>query len=603
MGATQHTVGTQNVRSYAILQILLGNIGRAGGGINALRGESNVQGSTDFGLLYDILPGYLKAPRSADANLADYLTRYTPKTSDPEHSLNYLSNTPKFMVSLLKAYWGDKAQKENDFCYHYLPKVGGDYSHISMFEAMYAGRIKGLILMGQNPAVGGPNARMERRALERLDWMVAVDLWETETAAFWKGPEAGAEAIKTEVFLLPAASSVEKEGSITNSGRWMQWRYKAVEPPGDAKSDLWIIDQIYQRVRNLYAKEGGVHPEPILHLAWNYGHGEEPDVSLVAREINGRDLATGKQLASFAGLKDDGTTLSGSWIYSGSYTEAGNMAARRGKDDSTGLAMYHNWAWSWPVNRRVIYNRASCDAAGNPYDPSRPVLRWTGTEWVGDVPDYGATTPPARGVGAFIMRPEGRACLFGPGMAEGPFPEHYEPVESPVDNTFSSVQNNPVIVRWDTPGVDQLGTVDKYPIIATTYRLTEHWQTGPMTRNLPWLAELAPTMFVEMGRDLAVAKGIGNGDRVRIRSARGEITAVALVTDRIRSLQVNGRTCHQIGLPWHWGYTGLVTGDSANCLTPHVGDANTMMPEYKAFLCDVERVGQSVPSSTSRGGI
>ena len=591
MGATQHTVGTQNVRSYALLQTLLGNMGRAGGGINALRGESNVQGSTDHALLFDLLPGYLKVPRSEDRTLADYLTRYTPKAADPAHSVNYWSNTPKFMVSLLKAYWGDKAQKENDFCYEYLPKAGGDYSHISLFEAMYADRIKGLVLLGQNPAVGGPNARMERKALENLDWMVAVDLWETETSVFWQGPEATPASIKTEVFLLPAASSVEKEGSITNSGRWLQWRYKAVDPPGQAESDLWIIHQLHERVRDLYQKEGGAYPRPILDLAWNYGHGEEPDVHLVAKEINGRDLTTGQQLASFAALKDDGTTLSGNWIYGGSYTAAGNMAARRGKEDPTGLGLYPNWTWAWPLNRRIIYNRASCDANGEPFDPSKPLLRWTGTEWVGDVPDYGKNTLPSNGVGAFIMRPEGRACLFGPGLADGPFPEHYEPVESPVANLLSSVQNNPVIVRWATPGVDLIGSATDYPIIATTYRVSEHWQTGPMTRNLPWLVELMPSMFVEMGRELALAKGIVGGDLVRVRCARGEVRAVALVTDRVKPLQMNGRTYEQVGLPWHWGYAGLVTGDSANCLTPHVGDANTMMPEYKAFLCDIEYAG------------
>jgi formate dehydrogenase-N alpha subunit len=585
MGTTQHTVGTQNVRTYAMLQLLLGNVGVAGGGINALRGESNVQGSTDMALLFHIIPGYLKTPRVENQTLAEYLEKWTPKSNDPK-SANWWQHTPKYVVSLLKAFWGDKAQKDNEFCYQYLPKLSANCDHIAMFEAMYDGVIKGLICMGQNPAVAGPNVLKERKALERLDWLVAVDLWETETAGFWAEPGVDAKKIKTEVFMLPAAASMEKEGSITNSGRWMQWRYAAVHPPGDAKSDLWILDRIAKELKRLYASEGGAFPDPIVNLNWNYGAGEEPDVHLVAKDINGYDLTTGKLLPSFAKLNDDGTTSSGNWLYCASYTEDGNMAARRDPTDAPNkIGLYPKWSWCWPVNRRIIYNRASCDLQGNPYAPHKWVVKWTGpeTKWAGDVPDGG--WPPGEKY-SFIMKPEGHARLFGFGLADGPFPEHYEPLEAPVNNPMSAQQTNPVIKIW-AGEMDDIGTVEKFPIIATTYRVTEHWQAGQMTRNNPWLVELMPDMFVEMSKSLAQAKGVKNGDRVRVSTARGHIVAYAVVTSRFKPFRLNGKAYEQIGLPWHFGFKGLAKGDSANSLTPHVGDANTNIPEYKAFLCDV----------------
>ncbi len=587
MGTTQHTVGTQNVRTYAMLQLLLGNVGVAGGGINALRGESNVQGSTDMALLFHIIPGYLKTPRVENQTLAEYLEKWTPKSNDPK-SANWWQHTPKYVVSLLKAFWGDKAQKDNEFCYQYLPKLSANCDHIAMFEAMYDGVIKGLICMGQNPAVAGPNVRKERKALQKLDWLVAVDVWETETGAFWADPEVDAKKIGTEVFMLPAAASMEKEGSITNSGRWMQWRYQAVHPSGNAKSDLWILDRIYKELKKLYANEGGAFPDPIVNLNWNYGEGEEPDVHLVAKEINGYDHTTGKLMASFGKLKDDGTTSSGNWLYCASYTEAGNMAARRDPTDAPNkIGLYPKWSWCWPVNRRIIYNRASCDLQGNPYAPHKWVVKWNPEEkkWIGDVPDGG--WPPGEKY-SFIMKPEGYARLFGFGLADGPFPEHYEPLEAPVKNAMSSQQNNPVIKIW-AGEMDDVGTVEKFPIIATTYRVTEHWQAGQMTRNNPWLVELMPDMFVEMSKSLAQAKGVKNGDRVRVSTARGHIVAYAVVTSRFKPFRLNGKAYEQIGLPWHFGFKGLAKGDSANSLTPHVGDANTNIPEYKAFLCDVEK--------------
>jgi formate dehydrogenase, alpha subunit, proteobacterial-type len=592
MGATHHTYGTQNIRAYGILQLLLANMGVCGGGINALRGESNVQGSTDHCLLFHILPGYLKVPVHTDTSLAAYLKRVTPTTKDPI-SANWWQNYPKYITSLLKAWYADAATKANDFGFHYLPKIksGENYSHTSLFEAMYAGKIKGLMCWGQNPAVGGPNANMERDALENLDWLVAADLWETETATFWKRPGANPAAIKTEVFLLPASASMEKEGSISNSGRWAQWRYKAADSPGEAMPDLEMATLLVLKLKQLYAAEGGPNAEAITKLTWDYG--EPADVHKVAKEVNGYDLSTGKLLPSFGKLKDDGTTASGNWLYCASYTEKGNMMARRdATPDKFNVGLYPKWSWCWPVNRRIIYNRASVDLSGNPWDTKCPVIAWHPIlkKWEGDVPDGGwppMAVDPAKTKLPFIMKPEGVARLFGMGLADGPFPEHYEPWESPVANQMSGQQNDPCFKIWASK-MDYKGTPDKYPIVATTYRVTEHWQTGSMTRNLPWLNELMPDMFVELSEELAQEKGIWNGEKVVVETARGKVEAVAVVTKRFTPFAINGTKIHHIGLVWHWGYAALSHGDSANVLTPHVGDANTMIPEYKAFLCNVK---------------
>ena len=592
MGTTQHTYGAQNIRSYCILQLLLGNIGIAGGGINAMRGESNVQGSTDHCLLFHILPGYLKTPIDTDTSLDKYLERATPKSNDPK-SANWWQHTPKYMVSLLKAWYGDAATKANQFGFHYLPKIeaGRNYSHISLFEAMYNGVIKGLMCWGQNPAVGGPNANLERAALDKLDWLLVTDIWQTETANFWKRPGVNPSAIKTEVFLLPALNSFEKEGSVTNSGRLSQWRYKAADGPGVAQEDLWMLDQLARELKELYANEGGPNAEAITNLDWNYG-ADHPDVHAVAKEINGYDLTTGKLLPSFGKLKDDGTTLSGNWLYCASYTEEGNMAARR--DLTPGpfdIGLHPKWAWCWPVNRRILYNRASVDLNGNPWDKEQPVIKWNPSteKWEGDVPDGGwppMAVNPEKTKYPFIMKPEGHARFFAPGMAEGPLPEHYEPWESPIINPVSKQQNNPAFKIWNA---DEQGTPDKYPIVCSTYRVSEHWQGGQMTRNMPWLVEMMPEPFVEMSEELAAEKGIVNGEKVIVESARGRVHLVAVVTKRFKPFQLDGKIVHQVGIPWHWGYTGLSTGDSANVLTPHVGDANTMIPEYKAFLVSVRK--------------
>lgn len=604
MGITQSTHGTQNVRAVAMLQMLLGNIGIAGGGVNALRGESNVQGSSDYGLLFHLLPGYLKSPEFDNVDLKAYVEKWTPRSNDAK-SANWLGNTPKYITSLLKAWYGDNATAANDFCYDYLPKRMGSYAYDKIMTKMGRGELEGLVCMGMNPAVGGPDSGNARTALGKLKWLVTVDLWETETSIFWKRPGVNPKDIQTEVFMLPAASSVEKEGSISNSGRWAQWRYKAVEPVGQSMSDLWIIDQFFKRVRNLYTKEKGAFPEPITKLAWNYGNGHEPDVHLVAREINGsftRDVTVkekdktlefkaGDPVPAFKYLMDDGSTTGGCWIYSGSYTKEGNQMARRDDSDPTGLGLFPKWSWCWPVNRRIIYNRASVNPAGEPFNPKRAVIAWDGLakKWKGDVPD--GPWPPMKddkeGKYPFIMLPEGHARLYALDMKDGPFPEHYEPVESPARNQMSGVQNSPGVKIPKNVSSDLV----KFPFIGTTYRMTEHWQTGGMTRSVPWLTELVPDMFVEISESLAKKKGIKKGDKVRVTTERGSIEAIALITSRLRPFNVEGKQIEQIGMPWHFGYAGLATGDSANLLTPSVGCANTSIPEFKAFLCNLEKGG------------
>ena len=598
MGTTQHTTGTQNIRSYSILQLLLGNIGIAGGGINALRGESNVQGSTDYALLFDSLSGYLKAPTYDNRDLAAYNGKWTPKTKDPE-SANWWSNTPKYITSLLKAYWGDAATEENDYCYDYLPKRSGNYSFLKLMERLQGGGFEGLVLMGTNPIVGGPDVRSIAAGLDKLKWMVAADLWETESSVFWKRPGVDPSKIDTEVFLLPAASSVEKHGSITNSGRWAQWRYKAVDPPGNAKSDAFIVDQWVRNLKQLYDKDG-VFPDPIVDLAWDYGDGHDPDIDKVARECNGlftrdteikgKKFKKGQQVPSFAFLQADGSTLSGNWLYCGSYTEQGNMMQRRGTEDPAGMGAFLEWSWSWPVNRRIVYNRASVDLDGKPWNPQKPVISWNAAtrKWEGDVPDGG--WPPMNEDGSkqpFIMIAEGVARLFAAGLADGPMAEHYEPMESPMANLMSPQQSNPAL--------GQPGKVDKSGLyyVATTCRVSEHWQTGSMTRRLPWLVELVPDMFVEMSEGLAKEKGIINGDMVTIISLRGSIEARALVTSRLKPFRVGGKQVEQVALPWQFGFNGLAKGDSANVLTQAIGDPNTYIPEYKAFMCDIKKGGKT----------
>jgi formate dehydrogenase-N alpha subunit len=605
MGITQSTHGTQNVRAVAMLQLLLGNVGIAGGGVNALRGESNVQGSTDYGLLFHQLPGYLPSPELDDTSVEAMLAKRVPRTKEPK-SAHWWQNGDKYLVSLLKAWWGDHATAAKGFCYDYLPKRSGNYSYISILRKVWKGEVEGLVCMGMNPAVGGPNSLKEREALGKLKWLVTADLWETETSIFWKRPGVDPREIRTEVFMLPAAGSVEKEGSVTNSGRWAQWRYKAVEPPGEARSDLWIVDQLHKRMKDLYRKGGGAFPDPVVELSWNYGTGHEPDAHLVAKEINGYftrettlndqgrtvEYKKGTQVPAFSFLQNDGSTASGCWIYCGSYTDEGNRMTRHDPTDLPGnMGTYPNWTWSWPANRRIIYNRASVNRAGEPFNPRRPVIAWdpAARKWTGDVPD-GAAPPlnEEKGTHPFIMVPEGVGRLYALTMKDGPFPEHYEPVESPARNLLSRVQNNPLVKITKDVNAD----LAKYPLIGTTYRMTEHWQTGGMTRSLPWLVELVPNMFVEISVSLAAAKEIRNGDRVRVSTERGAIEAFALVTRRLKPFTVDGKIIEQVGMPWHFGYAGAATGDSANVLTSAVESPVSSIPEYKAFLCNVEKGGK-----------
>ena len=639
MGTTQHTYGTQNVRSYAVLQLLLGNTGVAGGGINALRGESNVQGSTDHCLLFHILPGYLGTPNAAFTSLGvhdfggdvgiqamtkniiaglldagsiieddlpeGYMDSYCYKKAPasavfPEGSfpgaggsINWWQHYPKYIVSMLKAFYHDAATIDNEFGYHWLPKLnpGTNYSHMSLFEHMLAGNMPGFFAWGQNPAVGGPSSLQERSALAKLDWLVTVELWETETAAFWKDPEVDPADINTECWLLPAASSVEKEGSITNSGRWAQWRYKAVEPAGDSKDDLWIMTQLVAKLKALYEADGSF-PEPIVNLDWSYGDLTHPDPHKVAQEINGWEYAGGKRLTSFGKLKWDGSTCSGNWLYCGSYVEPEddainhNRLAKRSTEGNTSIGIYPNWSWCWPVNRRIIYNRASVGLDGAPFDPDDAVVTWNGTKYEGDVSDGGGLPGDKL---PFIMKPEGVGRLFGFGRADGPFPEHYEPWETPLDsNPFNGALLTPYAHVYPEEYAPH-GTSADYPYVATTYRVTEHWQAGAMTRNLPWLAEAMPEVFVEVSKELAEDKGIVNGDNVKITSARGHMNAKAIVTARFKPFTIEGKTVHQVGIPWHWGFQGLSKGHSANRLTPNIGDCNTRIPEFKAFLCDITK--------------
>jgi formate dehydrogenase major subunit len=613
LGWTHHTTGSQIIRTMSIVQLLLGNMGICGGGVNALRGEPNVQGSTDHCILYGNLPGYLKMPVASQDTLAKYIEKCTPKSSDPQ-SANYYQNYPKFFVSFLKSMFHDKVNQENGFGYSWLPKMddGAAYSLMHLFDEMYKGKIKGLFAVGTDPSVSSPNTTKVRKALENLDWLVGENIFDNETYCFWKGPGVDPAKVKTEVFLLPASASMEKEGSQSNSGRWVQWKYKAAEAPDDAIPVGEITIKILDAVRALYAKEGGACPEPILNLKWDYKDLKGRfDVLKVAKQINGHflrdtviedkakgtktEFKKGQLVPTFGMLADDGSTAGGNWIMAGSFDAAGtNKMAKRGKDDPTGLGLYPNWSYAWPVNRRIIYNRASCDINGKPYNPKRKLLEWTGETWVGDVPD-GPWPPQAdkqKGKYPFIMKQDGLGALFGPGMAEGPFPEHYEPLEGPLSkNPLSGQLINPAIKIFNSD-LDKVANADaKFPYVCTTYSCTEHWCSGALTRWQAWLLEAMPELYVEIGDQLAKEKGIQNGERIRVSSVRGNVECVAMVTKRFRPFLIEGKTVHQVGLPFNYGWLHPKDGgDSTNFLTPTVGDANTFCPEYKAFMVNVTKI-------------
>ena len=686
VGWTQHTVGVQMIRAASVVQLLLGNVGRPGGGILALRGHATIQGSTDIATLYNLLPGYLYAPSALRKHdtLKDYLDAETSATS-------FWSNLPAFFVSQLKAWFGDAATPENDFGYGFLPKMTGDHSHMPVFIEMAAGRVKGFMALGQNPAVGGQNASFQRQALARLDWMVVRDLYETETASFWKdSPEVKSgklkpEDIKTEVFLMPAAAVAESDGSFTNTQRLVQWHEKAADPPGDARSDIWWTVHLGLRLKELYRDSREEKDRPIQALTWDYFDADEvrdsrikdePSASLIMKEINGYQCVVGGKklglkeappLSFFSKakndaspgyeLREDGTTASGAWIYTGIYAPpppedpkaagaAGkgrppvryggiNRAASRVPDDWVALG----WAFSWPANRRILYNRCSADPGGNPWPKEARLARQHGPKnadgspkhrgyvywdakavhkgtgkagvWVGvDVPDFVVTKPPSAeaqkdGVGValhdgaspFIMKADGKGWLFVPnGLVDGPMPTHYEPYESPVANALYKQQSNPSALVWtvnDAAGkfnntYAPVGSAD-YPHVLSTYRLTEHHLSGTMSRWLPWLAELQPELFCEISPEHAAEIGVANTERVRITTPRGAITAKALVTRRIRPYRLRDKTVHHVGLPWHWGYKGLTTGDVVNDLSALVGDPNVTIHEAKVFVCNVTK--------------
>jgi len=606
MGWTQHTVGVQNIRAMSLIQLLLGNMGVAGGGINALRGESNVQGSTDQALLFHIIPGYLPTPSAAEQTIDAYLKKITPVSKDPK-SLNWKKNQPKYAVSLFKSFYKNAEPAQS---FNWLPKldVGKDYSWLTLFDQMLQGKFKGFFAWGMNPACSGANSNKTREALTKLDWMVNVNIYDNETGSFWQGPGMDPKKIKTEVFMLPCAVSVEKEGSISNSGRWMQWRYQGPKPLGDSRPDGEIIYELASKVRELYKKDGGAFPEPVLNMNWeDMGNGHEFDAHKTAKLINGyylkdvsvkqpdgsvKIIKAGTQVAAFPALMDDGSTCSGNWIYCGSYVgpdPKDNRAAKRSKEQTpaqANIGLFPNWSWAWPVNRRIIYNRASVDLTGKPYAPQKPVITWNGKSWGIDVPD-GPAAPGT--IHPFIMQVHGMGALFGPGLNDGPFPEYYEPLDCPVaSHPYSKVLHNPTALTFK--GEKSAVCDPRFPFVCTTYRVTEHWQTGLQTRWQPWLLEAEPQMFCEMSEELAALRGIKNGEKVWLENERGKLWAKAIVTKRFKPFIVQGNVVHEVGIPWHFGWRFPKDGgDAANLLSPSVGDPNTGIPETKAFMVNVRK--------------
>jgi formate dehydrogenase major subunit len=614
LGWTHHSHSVQLIHAAAMLQLLLGNIGRPGGGLNALRGHANIQGGTDCGMAYHNLPGYVPVPKADHQSLREFLQLITPKPLRPT-ATNFWSNTANFVVSQLKAFYGTTATPENSFGYDFHPKLpmatSGGYENWSwayIFDEMHRGRMDGLFSFGMNPVSNGPHSRKAISALSKLGWLVVVENFEQETAAFWRSDilslvELKPEDVQTEVFMLPAANFAEKDGTFVNSARWIQWKWKAAEPPGEAKPDQEIIGRIFLKLRELYQTEGGAFPDPIVNLNWWYTNPTSPSLDEVCREINGwalqdvRDgsgtvvVRAGQQLSRFLDTRADGSTLSGNWLYIGMYTDAGNLTQRRSYADPSGLGRYPEWTVSWPANRRIMYNRCSADGAGRPWDPTRIGIAWNGQRWVGDVPDYTVDSAPDANLGAFIMLPEGQARLFVPGQfVDGPWSEHYEPAESPVPNPLHPEQSaNPALRPFST-AFDVLGKPDEYPIVCTTYRLTEHFHYW--TKNNPYSVQLQPEFFVEIPEALAQEKGVANGDRVRVTSARGSVEGRAMVTRRIKPMQIAGRTTYQIGFPIHWGFLGRgrQAGSLANLVTPTIVDPNSFAPEYKGFLVKLEKV-------------
>jgi formate dehydrogenase major subunit len=608
LGWTQHSKGSQNIRAMAMLQLILGNIGVRGGGMNALRGHSNIQGLTDIGLMSNLIPGYLTIPNEKEPTFDTYMaTRgFKPLRAN---QMSYWQNYKKFFVSFQKSMWGAAATADNNFAYDWLPKLDvPSYDVLRAFELMHEGKMNGYFCQGFNPLLSFPNRKKITTALSKLKFLVIMDPLQTETGRFWQNHgehnDVDSAKIQTEVFELPTTCFAEDTGSLVNSGRWLQWHWAGGTPPGEAKHDTWIMAQIYLRLKALYQKEGGPVPEPIVNLDWSYKDANEPSPDELAKELNGAALedimdpndptkvvlAKGKQLPGFAAMRDDGKTNGACWIYSGSYTEAGNQMARRDTSDPDETGAYSKWTWSWPANRRILYNRASADINGKAWDPSRKLIEWDGSKWAGyDVPDIGPTMKPDV-VGPFIMNPEGSARLFTRGMMrEGPFPTHYEPFESPVVNVIApKIRGNPAsrVFKGD---LEQFGDAKEFPYAATSYRLTEHFHFW--TKHAQINASLQPEFFVEISEQLAEEKKIKSGGWVRVWSKRGSVKAKAVVTKRIVPLICDGKPVHIVGIPLHWGFMGAARkGFGPNSLTPFVGDANIETPEYKAFLVDIEPI-------------
>jgi formate dehydrogenase major subunit len=608
VGWTQHSVGVQYIRTAAILQLLLGNIGRPGGGIMALRGHASIQGSTDIPTLFDLLPGYLPMPHAAHGgSLARYLASHRSESG-------WWSEMPKYMVSLLKAWFGDAATRDNDYLFGRLPSLTGDHSHLATIAQMADHKLSGYFVIGENPVVGTVGGPLQRKGLRALDWVVIRDFAPTETAEFWRqapeieSGEIRTEDIQTEVLFFPAATHTEKAGSFTNTQRMLQWHHAAVDPPGDARSELWFAYHLGRRLKARYAATTGDRDLPIRALTWDYptaGPHAEPSAEAVLREINGHVIATGKPVSGFTELADDGSTAAGCWIYAGCAKDGVNQTARR-KPHTEQSWVAPEWGWAWPANRRLLYNRASAAPDGTPWSERKRYVWWDAEheKWTGhDVPDFIIDRPPdyrpaddARGLATirgdtpFVMQSDARGWLFAPsGLVDGPLPTHYEPEESVVENLLYRQQCNPVRLEWrrrDNP-YHAAARDRRFPYVLTTFRLTEHHTAGGMSRWLSWLAELQPALFCEVSPELAADRGLANGGWATIRTARAEVACRVLVTRRIRPLQIAGTTVHQIGVPYHWGGIGRVRGDVVNDLFPLVGDSNVRIPESKIVTCDV----------------
>ncbi|AHN72745.1 formate dehydrogenase, nitrate-inducible, majorsubunit, putative' [Aggregatibacter actinomycetemcomitans HK1651] len=612
LGFTEHTIGTQNIRSMAMIQLLLGNIGMPGGGINALRGHSNVQGTTDMGLLPTMLPGYMRLPTEKESSFDQFINAITPKDIVP-NQINYYRNTPKFFISMMKTFYGDKATKENSWGFDYLPKVDRVYDPITHVKMMHDGEMHGWILQGFNVLNSLPNKNKTVAGMSKLKYLIVLDPLQTESSEFWRNfgesNEVDSSKIQTEVFRLPTTCFAEEDGSIANSGRWAQWHQKSCDQPGEALPDADIFSMIREEMHKLYKSEGGHGIESFEAMTWNYDIPHSPSPTELAKELNGYALEDlydangnlmykkGQLLNAFAHLRDDGTTTSGNWLYVGQWTEKGNQTENRDNSDPSGLGCTLGWGFAWPANRRVLYSRASLDINGNPWDKHRQLIKWNGKNWNWfDIADYG-TQPPGSDTRPFMMSAEGVGRLFAVDkINSGPFPEHYEPIESPIDTNplHPNVVSDPT-VRIYKEDREFIGSNKEYPFVATTYRLTEHFHSWTAQSAINIIAQ--PQQFVEIGEKLAEEKGIQKGDMVRITSKRGYIKAVAVVTKRLRALEVNGKTVHHVGIPIHWNMKVLNgkgnRGFSTNTLTPSWGESVTQTPEYKTFLVNVEKIAEA----------